>query len=108
MIRTIPAAFLSLSLMTALLVSAPAYAQTRKKVAIESVQALAALPVNGTTSTGGTFTGTFDLARLAVKDGQLVALGTLSGTLKDAAGVIIGTVSNVATELALGAISGTC
>src|SRR5688500_8435796 len=107
MIRTI-SAVVSVSFMAAFLISAPADAQTRKRVAVESVQALAALPMNGTTNTGGTFTGTFDLARLAVKDGKLVALGTLSGTLKDAAGVVIGTVSNVAAELALGAASGTC
>jgi hypothetical protein len=108
MIRTISATVLSLSCVTAFLVATPVDAQTRKKVAIESVQALAALPANGTTSTGGTFTGTFDLARLAVKDGQLVALGTLSGTLKDAAGAVVGTVNSVAAELALGAASGTC
>jgi hypothetical protein len=108
MIRTIPVAVLSLSFTMALLVPVPADAQTRKRVAIESVQALSALPINGTTSSGGTFTGTFDLARLAIRDGKLVAIGTLSGTLKDAAGVVVATVSGVATELALGAVSGTC
>ena len=108
MIRTISAAVVSLSFVTAFLVPAPVDAQTKKRVAVESIQALAALPVNGTTNTGGTFTGTFDLARLAVKEGKLVALGTLSGTLKDAAGAVVGTVNSVAAELALGAASGTC
>ena len=108
MIRTISAAVVSLSVVTAFLVPAPADAQTRKRVAVESIHALAALPMNGTTSTGGTFTGTFDLARLALRDGNLVALGTVSGTLKDAAGAVVGTVSNVATELVLGAARGTC
>jgi hypothetical protein len=41
----------------------------------------------------GTFTGTFDLSRVAVQDGGLVAVGTLTGTLTDSAGAVIGTVT---------------
>src|SRR5207244_1657623 len=48
--------------------------------------AVATVPVSGTSSSGGTFAGTMDINSFSIQDGQLVALGTLSGTLTDAAG----------------------
>jgi hypothetical protein len=108
MTRTISAAFVALSFAVALALPASAVAQTKKRVAIETTQLASALPINGTTADGGTFVGTFDLARFAVKEGQLVALGILNGTLKNAAGVVIGQVRNVAAELGVGAATGSC
>jgi hypothetical protein len=109
MTRTLAAATLSLSLATVLAVSSPVEAQqTRKTVAAESAHALSQLPVKGTTETGGTFVGTFDLGRIGLKDGKLVALGTVKGTLRDSVGNLIGKVTAVAAEFALGGIGGSC
>jgi len=60
-----------------------------------------AIPVTGTilTPPGGTFAGTLDITRFAVQNGALVALGDLSGTLRDASSNIIGTVTDVAVAL---------
>jgi hypothetical protein len=50
-------------------------------------------PVTGTTATGGALTGTLNITRFAVQNGQLVAIGTLTGTITDAAGNTVGTVT---------------
>ena len=63
--------------------------------------------VTGTIASGGDFVGTFDLTRVAVRNGDLVAVGTLTGTLTDALGGVIGTVTDVAVNLPL-AVTGTC
>ena len=42
--------------------------------------------VTGTLPGGGTFTGSLDIRRFAVQNGQLVALGSLSGELTNIAG----------------------
>jgi hypothetical protein len=56
---------------------------------------LQAIPVSGTIqSIGGTFNGTANITSFAVQNGQLVANGTLTGTLFDSAGNAIGTVTN--------------
>ena len=56
---------------------------------------LAAIPVTGTIqSIGGTFNGTASIQNFAVQNGQLVANGTLTGTLLDSVGNTIGTVTN--------------
>jgi hypothetical protein len=58
-------------------------------------------------TTGGTFAGTLNLNSVAVQNGQLVGIGTLSGTLTDLNGQPIGTVTNVPVTLPLQA-AGTC
>jgi hypothetical protein len=67
-----------------------------------------AIPVTGIITGIGTFTGTLDIARFAVRNGQLVAIGSLSGTLTDLLGQVIGTVTNVPITLPVTNISGTC
>ena len=68
-----------------------------------------AIPVTGTIpAIGGTFTGVLDIARFAVRNGQLVAIGTLTGTLTDALGAVIGNVTNVPITLPVTNITGTC
>ena len=52
------------------------------------------IPVTGVVEGGGTFTGTLDLLNVDVQHHQLVAQGLLSGTLTDAAGDLIGTVTD--------------
>ena len=63
-------------------------------------------PVTGTLANGGAFTGALNLTKVAVQNGQLVGIGTLTGTLTDAVGTVLGTV-NQAVTLPITA-SGTC
>jgi len=50
------------------------------------------IPVRGTTAAGDVFRGRLDINRFRVRDGQLVAVGDLTGTLRNALGDVIGTV----------------
>jgi hypothetical protein len=50
------------------------------------------VPVTGTTSKGGKFTGSFNIKQFSVVDNQIVAVGTLTGTIQNAVGNVIGTV----------------
>jgi hypothetical protein len=51
-----------------------------------------AVPVTGTTSKGGKFTGTFNIQKFSVVNNQIVAIGTLTGTIQNAVGNVIGTI----------------
>jgi hypothetical protein len=72
------------------------------------------VPISGTGTTAdgvlATFTGSFDLTKFAVQNGQLVAVGNLTGTLTDALGNSLGSVTNVPITLPVGGSSttGTC
>jgi hypothetical protein len=54
------------------------------------------IPITGTFTDAlggvGQFTGTFNLQRFAVVDGQIAAVGTLTGTLTDSAGTVLGSI----------------
>lgn len=50
-------------------------------------------PVTGTTAAGYTFTGALNITKFAVQYGQLVTVGTLTGTLTSALGGLIGNVT---------------
>jgi hypothetical protein len=50
------------------------------------------VPVSGTTSKGGKFTGNFAISRFQVAGDQIVAVGTLTGTIQNSVGNVIGTV----------------
>jgi len=50
------------------------------------------VPVTGTTSKGGKFTGNFAISQFRVAGDQIVAAGTLTGTIQNSAGNVIGTV----------------
>jgi hypothetical protein len=67
------------------------------------------LPVTGTTATGGTFRGLLDIVRFRLVDGNLVAVGDLTGTLRNASGGLVGTVvdQRVRLPVKIGAAS-TC
>jgi hypothetical protein len=66
------------------------------------------IPVSGTiASIGGTFTGTLDVTRFTVQNGALAAQGLLTGTLKDALGTTIGTVTNAAVTIPVTDIAAT-
>jgi hypothetical protein len=51
-----------------------------------------AVPVAGTTSKGGKFTGNFAISRFQVINSQIVAVGTLTGTIQNGGGNVIGTI----------------
>jgi hypothetical protein len=55
------------------------------------------VPVVGTTSGVQTFSGTFTITKFAVQNGQIVAVGTLTGTVTDTTGTVLGTVTQQAT-----------
>ena len=48
------------------------------------------VPITGTYA-GGTVAGAFEITRFASQNGQIVALGTLTATVTDAAGAVVGT-----------------
>lgn len=50
------------------------------------------VPVTGTTSKGGKFTGNFSIKQFSVVNNQIVAIGTLTGTIQNAVGNVIGTI----------------
>ena len=50
------------------------------------------VPVTGTTSKGGKFTGNFNIKQFSVVNNQIVATGTLTGTITNGIGNVIGTV----------------
>src|SRR5215218_1663821 len=65
------------------------------------------VPVTGETAAGDTFEGTYAISGFDVKNGSLVAVGTLSGTLTDAVTGLEQTVSNLRVTFPVTA-SGTC
>ncbi len=65
------------------------------------------IPITGTSPSGATFRGTLDLVRFVVRDGQLVAVGTLTGTLRNAAGTVVGTVDRL-VSLPVTQTTGSC
>lgn len=66
------------------------------------------IPVSGTTSTGGTFTGRLNVTSFANDAGSLVANGTLNGVVRNAAGNVVGTVNNLAVTLPVDPTTATC
>jgi hypothetical protein len=73
---------------------APAFAPgARSKTAAPAVVAT----VTGTAADGTTFTGTFQEARAFVQDRRVFITGTVTGTLTNAAGATLGTVTQQVT-----------
>ena len=65
------------------------------------------IPVIGTVPGGGTFNGTLTVTRFIARNGELFAVGTLAGTVTNAAGAVLGSVlRNVL--LAVTNVTGTC
>jgi hypothetical protein len=60
------------------------------------------IPITGTTA-GGAFSGVFTLTSFAVRDGQVVALGTVSGVVTNAAGVVGSALATIALPVSVGA-----
>jgi hypothetical protein len=70
-----PTSLLAASLAAVLLIPATAPAATSLS-----------LPIGGQTDLGGTFSGTFTLQKFALQNGQVVAVGQISGILRDSVG----------------------
>jgi hypothetical protein len=89
------AAIALLTAMLGLVVLGPltASAATTQSTATHSITT----PVTGSDSNGDIFTGTFTVTRFAVQQHRLVAIGTLSGTIKNTAGQLVGQVSQAET-----------
>ena len=58
-----------------------------------------ATPVTGTLANGGTFAGTLSNIQFVNQNGSLAVVGQLTGTLTNAAGAVIGSVTNVPITL---------
>ena len=58
-----------------------------------------AAPVTGALAGGGTFTGTLSNIQFVNQNGSLAVVGQLTGTLTNAAGTVIGTVTNLPITL---------
>ena len=50
------------------------------------------VPVTGTASKGGKFTGNFNIREFRVVGDQIMAVGTLTGTIQNSAGNVLGTI----------------
>ncbi len=83
-------------LMTALLPASFAAATTPNAAQPVAAPTAAAggvsVPVAGTASRGGKFTGTFNVRQFSVVNDQVVAVGTLTGTIQNSVGNVVGTV----------------
>jgi len=82
-----------------------AQAQTGTQAA-PTVQGIT-VPITGTGAGGSSFAGSFDITRFTSQNHQLSAVGTLTGTLTDSLGGVLGTVNQQIT-LPVGDPSGSC
>jgi hypothetical protein len=64
------------------------------------------IPINFSNA-NGTFTGVFTLSRFVIRNGQVAAVGTLTGTVTNAAGQTVGAIIQTIT-LSLITINATC
>src|SRR5215207_349095 len=72
--------------------NSPAARSTKLAPAAVAFAGGVTVPVSGTTSKGGKFTGNFAISQFQVVNNQIVAVGTLTGTVQNAVGNVIGTV----------------
>ena len=99
---------LKLGLVTALATLCAVVAVTIAPVASAAppptLTAPSTLPVTGVIdqATGGTFTGTLSNLQFVNQNGALAVAGNLTGTLTNAAGTVLGSVTNVPVTLPVG------
>ncbi len=80
-------------------------AQSTTQAASSTATKTLAVPILGTVADGGTFSGTLALNSFSTQNGQLVALGTLTGVLTNAAGTATSIISNVVLPVTVGQAS---
>ena len=105
----------ALALVVALLGSfslAPVRAHAAAPAATASGSLTVPITLNGVLPGGGagSFTGTLNVTSFVVQNGQVVALGTLTGTVRNAAGTALGTLTNFPVTLPIvgGAAEAAC
>jgi len=80
-------------------------------LSLPTAKARAQLPVSGT-GTGVSLTGVLNDLKFVANNGQLLAVGNLTATVTDAAGKVLGSVTNLPVQLPLllgpGATTGSC
>lgn len=81
-------------------------------MAATQAAAATSVPLSGTytdaTGLVGSYTGTFTIQKFAQRNGQLVAIGTVTATLFDLAGNIIRTITKAGVVIPVTGRSGTC
>ena len=98
------ALFVAMITFIGLTVGAAGTAQAKPRPADPST-----VPITGTLADGtGSVTGTFDVSRFAVQDGTLMAIGTFTGTITDAAGNTTSGTDSLALPVNLAQSSGSC
>jgi hypothetical protein len=98
-----------LGLVTTLIAASVAFTIAPSATAAPGTTNVTSIPITGAIpSVDGTFSGVFTLTSFAVQNGQLVANGTLTGTLYDSAHNVIGTVTAVAVTLPVTGGTGSC
>ena len=88
--------------LLSLITLAPRVAAVSSPAAQTGIQ----VPINVNTAAGA-FTGVFNLSRFVVQNGQLAAVGTLTGTVTNAAGQTVGAIVRTLT-IPVATITGTC
>ncbi len=66
------------------------------------------VPITGTATNGDLFNGTLNVTHFQAQNGQLQAVGTLTGTLTDTTGAVVGTITNMPVTLPVASAAGTC
>jgi len=69
---------------------------------------LSRIPVTGTTADGGTFTGTVTPTRFVAQNRQVLLKGLVSGTMKNAGGGTVGSVSDAPVAVPVALPTGIC
>jgi hypothetical protein len=102
--------FLASSMMTAVLAGAGLIASGAPAHAAPAPAATQSLTqsLTGTTSTGGTLTGALSNIHVVNQNGTPTVVGDLTATVTDAAGAVLGSVTNVPVSLPLIGGTGTC
>ena len=98
-----------LIVLLSVLTLAPLSANTANAAppAIPASSTYRAVPITGTVENGNLFVGTFNLQSFAAQNGQLVAIGTVTGFITDATGSTSQAVDPTAATLPVQA-TGTC
>ena len=102
--RTLIAVCLMLAIMSmgSIIPSRTNAAPTPASAIVQGLQ----IPINFS-SPNGTFTGVFGLTRFVIRNGQVAAVGTLTGTVTNGAGQTVGAIAQTIT-LSLININATC
>lgn len=102
--KQLAAALLAFALLAGLVASPVGDAQAQAPGSASGID----LPITGTGDNGESFEGVFTLTRFVNQNGELFAEGTLTGTLTNAEGAVIGTVTDLPVTLPASNAGSTC